>query len=161
MLPPRPSAARPPLPAGFSLMEVTIALAIVAIACIPLIGMLPAGLKTMRDGRREVIEAEITRLLTNELSMSSWKETNNLEDFENHDRYFDVDGVPLDDERRAAFTARIVVGEGTTLPGAPEPNAFLKQVEIRVTDKPAGLERRFTDPDFHRVHSVLIAKMDK
>lgn len=146
---------------GFSLMEVTISLAIVAVACIPLLGMLPAGMQTMRDGRREVIEAEVVRLLTNELSLSDWSDTNDLEDWENDFRYFDDQGVPLEDKEGAIYTAKIEVEEETTLPGAPKRNAFLKRVTIRVTDKPEIVAQRFESSKLHRTFSLLVAKMDK
>ncbi|NNC90532.1 MAG: Verru_Chthon cassette protein B [Akkermansiaceae bacterium] len=142
-------------------MEVTISLAIVAVACIPLIGMLPTGMQTMREGRREVIEAEVVRLLTNELSMSNWSETNDLLDWENDFRHFDNQGVPLESAQGALFTAEIDVEEETTLPGAPARNRFLKRVTIKVTDKPAALTDRFETERFHRTYSLLVAKMDK
>ncbi len=63
-----PRRFRPGRQMGFSLMEVTIAVSIIAFTCIPLIAMLPAGMKTMRDGQREAVGAEIVRLLTNELT---------------------------------------------------------------------------------------------
>jgi uncharacterized protein (TIGR02598 family) len=164
----RPSAVGPPLrrfrqarKRGFSLMEVTIAVAIIAFTCIPLIGMLPAGMKTMRDGQREAVGAEIVRLLTNELSMSNWGDTNDLETWEDHLRYFDSEGIPLESDDLAVFTAKIEVGDETTLPGAPYPNPFLKRVTIKVTHKPEVLNDRFTNPKFHRTYSMLIAKMDK
>ena len=146
---------------GFSLTEVTIALAIIAFTCIPLIAMLPAGMKTMRDGQREAVGAEIVRLLTNELSMSNWGDTNDLETWEDDLRYFDSEGISLEEDDHAVFTAKIEVGNETTLPGASYPNPFLKRVTIKVTHKPEVLQDRFTNPKFHRTYSMLIAKMDK
>lgn len=142
-------------------MEVTIAVSIIAFTCIPLIGMLPAGMKTMRDGQREAISAEIVRALTNELSMSNWSDTNDLQDWESDFRYFDDEGIPLDNKTGATFTAKIDVGEETTLPGAPARNPFLQRVTIKVTAKPEVVTDRFTNPKFHRTYSMLIAKMDK
>lgn len=146
---------------GFSLMEVTIAVAIIAFTCIPLIAMLPTGMKTMRDGQREAVGAEIVRLLTNELSMSNWNDTQDLETWEDDFRYFDNEGIPLEQKDHAVFTAKIEVGNDTTLPGAPSKNPFLKRVTIKVTHKPEVLSERFTNPKFHRTYSMLIAKMDK
>lgn len=145
---------------GFSLMEVTIAVSIIAVTCIPLIGMLPAGMKTMRDGQHEAISAEIIRALTNELSMSDWSDTNDLQDWENDFRYFDREGIPLEDAEGAVFTARIDVGRETSLPGAPNRNEFLQTVTIKVTPKPEVVKDRFTNPKFHRTYSMLIARMD-
>lgn len=146
---------------GFSLMEVTIAVSIIAFTCIPLIAMLPAGMKTMRDGQREAVGAEIVRLLTNELSMSNWSDTNDLETWEDDLRYFDSKGIPLESGDLATFTAKVEVGDETTLPGASNNNPFLKRVTIKVTYKPEVLEDRFTNPKFHDAYSMYIAKMDK
>ena len=159
-LPNRQSRPRRRFGRGFSLMEVTIAVSIIAVTCIPLIGMLPAGMKTMRDGQREAISAEIIRALTNELSMSNWSDTNDLQDWEDGFRYFASEGIALEDKDGAVFTAKIDVGKETTLPGAPERNEFLQTVTIKVTPKPEVVKDRFDNPKFHRTYSMLIARMD-
>ena len=45
--------------AGFSLIEVTISIAITAVALVALMGMLPAGMKTMREATDRAVETRI------------------------------------------------------------------------------------------------------
>ena len=146
---------------GFSLIEVTIALAIVAIALIPLIALLPGGMNTMRKGYRAATEAEIVRLISSELTMSDWNKTNNLQDWEGTVRYYDRDGVRMDDEDFVAFTAKIHVENPSTLPGDTQPNPYLRAVTIQITSVPAVVADRFTNPQKFNSYTNLIAKMDK
>lgn len=141
-------------------MEVTIAVSIIAITCIPLIGMLPAGMKTMREGQREAVSAEIVRHLTNELSMSNWNDTNDLADWDGELRYYDKEGVLLETEEGATFTTLIKVQPEAALPGAAN-NSYLKTVNLKVSDRPAVQTERFTDRRYHRETSLIIARLDK
>ncbi|HLZ53286.1 MAG TPA: prepilin-type N-terminal cleavage/methylation domain-containing protein, partial [Verrucomicrobiae bacterium] len=50
---PRPSALDPRPIGGFTMVEIAICLAIIGIALVAIIGVLPAGLNVQRDNREE------------------------------------------------------------------------------------------------------------
>src|SRR5215204_437709 len=84
--------------AGFSLIEVTLAIAIVAFAFISLIGLLPAGMSAFNQTMDATNEMRISGVLT---SMIPAMDYDNLDkEFNNNVYYFDVDGSALDTERR-------------------------------------------------------------
>ncbi|MGE9267496.1 MAG: Verru_Chthon cassette protein B [Verrucomicrobiales bacterium] len=151
----------PPRTRGFSLIEVTIALAVIATALIPLIALLPSGMSTMRKGYRAATEAEIVRLVSSELTMSDWNATNDLEDWDGTVRYYDKDGVRQDDPEFTTFTVRIEVGNGPAIPGSTDDNPYLKTVTIKVTDLPEVVADRFSNDAKHRSYANVVVKMDK
>ena len=57
---------------GFSLVEVTIALGIIAFALTTLMAMLPLGLGSMHDSKRDTIDARIVQDLTSQLQATDW-----------------------------------------------------------------------------------------
>ncbi|MFK5921179.1 MAG: Verru_Chthon cassette protein B [Verrucomicrobiota bacterium] len=58
--------------AGFSLIEVTVSIAITAVALVSLMGMLPAGMKTMREASDRAIETRIHQQILSELQLAKW-----------------------------------------------------------------------------------------
>lgn len=55
---------------GFSLVEVTIAMAIASVALVTLMGLIPQGMKTMEEAGDKAIEARIQQQLLNELQLT-------------------------------------------------------------------------------------------
>lgn len=136
--------------AGFSLIEVTIALGITAIALVSLMGMLPKGMETLRAAADKAIEGRIHQQILGELQLTPWEapgaqpgeggggggEMNSpIDAFHKQVRFYDDQGIeiPASDkgEVNHVYTARInlpQVGESTPLsvggashPGVMEP----------------------------------------
>lgn len=57
---------------AFSLIEVTIAMAIAAVALVTLLGLIPQGMNTMREAGDEAIIARIHQQILNELQMADF-----------------------------------------------------------------------------------------
>jgi uncharacterized protein (TIGR02598 family) len=113
MKPSRPSRI---VARAFSLIEVTIAMAIAAVALSTLMALLPQGMNTMRDAGDEAIMARIHQQILNELQMANFEALNQYQGME---IYFDAQGEELGDSRSGGgavkgsfghiYTARVSV----------------------------------------------------
>lgn len=79
---------------GFSLIEVTLAIAIVAFAFVALIGLLPAGLGVFNQTMDSSNEMRISSELTSMIQATNYDNLTNA--FAQNIYYFDVDGGALD-----------------------------------------------------------------
>lgn len=103
---------------AFSLIEVTIAMAIAAIAVVTLLGLVPQGMNTMRDAGDEAIMARIHQQVLNELQVADFDALDTYHDME---IFFDAQGEELGDNKGSGggvgvkgsfehiFSARIAV----------------------------------------------------
>lgn len=111
---------------GFSLVEVTLALGITAVALVSLMGMLPKGLQTLQQANDKAVMGRIHQQILGELQLTSWepKETGGsppLESFDKQVRFYDDQGIELPASEKGEFnhiyTARISLPKsGTALP---------------------------------------------
>lgn len=121
-------AAFPESKRGFSLVEVTIAMAIAAVALVTLIGMLPQGMDTMREAGDMAIEARIHQQILSEMQMASFDK---MSSYDGVEFFYDAQGEELgdtmsgsDSDARGSFehiySARATVPEvsGGPLPGS-------------------------------------------
>jgi len=125
-------AACPPHPrrlAAFSLIEVILAIGIVALAFIPLLGLLPTGLQSFRSAVDQTVASQIAQKIAGEAQQS---------DFENitgpgPERYFDGEAVELGDGGKASslYTARMAVLEDPSQP-------HLKRILVQIARNPGG-----------------------
>lgn len=81
---------------GFSLIEVTIAMAIAAVAVVTLLGMVPQGMNTMMEAGDEAIMARVHQQVLNELQMADFDA---LETYRDMEFYYDGQGEELGDNR--------------------------------------------------------------
>tara|TARA_R110002096_G_scaffold273001_1_gene466794 strand:- start:3809 stop:4417 length:609 start_codon:yes stop_codon:yes gene_type:complete len=89
---------------GFSLVEVTIAMAIAAVGIVSILGLLPQGMETMRDAGDQAIEARIHQQLLNEIQMTPYKVGTSgspIEDFDGLELYYDSQGEEIGDSKAA------------------------------------------------------------
>lgn len=107
--------------AGFSLIEVTLAIAIVAFAFIALIGLLPAGLGIFNQTMDSTNEMRISNDLSSMVQAAYYEKLDT--DFANNIFYFDVDGALLDSkqdpkgyEDERIYCAKVVVDRQQILP---------------------------------------------
>lgn len=88
---------------GFSLVEVSIAMAIAAVALVSLIGLIPQGLKTMSEAVDQAIEGRIHQQILSEIQMTPFRGKSNspdlnlspLRSFHKQVRIYDTQGVEL------------------------------------------------------------------
>lgn len=104
---------------GFSLIEVTLAMAIASVAIITLVGVIPQGLATMREAGDQAIEARIHQQIMGELQMASF---DRLGEFDRLVIYYDAQGEELGDSSSGGgapdplehiYSARVVVPGGS------------------------------------------------
>lgn len=157
----RPSfhAARRRVVQAFSLPEVAIAVAIAALAIITIMGLLPAGLDSIRHASVLTSEARIMRQVVGYLEMSDWGQPNGnswtqLNTLLGNRYYFDDEANPINTADPNAATISYVVmvqqagmggsgsGGGTgahpLLPGASavSSNAITLQINIAQSTNP-------------------------
>jgi uncharacterized protein (TIGR02598 family) len=115
--------------AGFSLVEVTIALGIVAFAFVPLMGLLPVGLTSFRSAIDQTVLSQIVQQIGNESQQSDFDAVTTPQNF----RFFDEQARELDATRssEAIFRSRLVVVDDADSP-------HLKRLVIQVARNPGG-----------------------
>jgi len=59
---------------GFSLIEVTIAMAIAAVALVTLLGLIPQGMETMREAGDQAIMGRIHQQILNEIQLTPFED---------------------------------------------------------------------------------------
>lgn len=111
--------------AGFSLIEVVLALGILGLAFVPLMGLLPAGMDTFRSSVDRSAAARVVEQLANEARQSEFKEVRSSVS----DLYFDELGNEVQSPGAAIFQARL-----TVLDESPH----LKRLVIQVVRNPDG-----------------------
>ncbi len=140
---------------GFSLIEVTISIAITAVALVSLMGMLPAGMKTMQEASDRAVETRIHQQILSEVQLANWDARFNF-DYQSGGngalRLYDDQGIEVlsgdtNFDRIHVYTARINVPklrqrlpksigglnyDGVLIPGDrnADPNLQLVIVEI-------------------------------
>lgn len=111
---------------AFSLVEVTIAMAIAAVAVVSMLGLLPQGMDTMREASDQAIEGRIHQQLLSEIQMTPYKvgaSNNPIDDFNGLEIYYDSQGEELGDSDSG----------GTTASGDPIKGSFEHIYSARVT----------------------------
>ncbi len=148
--------------AGFSLIEVTVSIAITAVALVSLMGMLPAGMKTMREAADRAVETRIHQQVLSELQLVKWTSRFQFDYRMSGSpgvRFYDDQGIQIykngsnamsDDEfdRSHVYTARINVPSrgqalpqsisggsyaGTFVPASMTPDPSLQLVIVEIT----------------------------
>lgn len=166
------------LRSGFSLVEVTLATGITAIAITSVLGLVPQGLANVRQAGNLHAESHITRHLLGNMAQSPWSlaagQDNLVSKFNNKRFYFDDQGIEMGaTEARTsgwlAYVAEVKVppqdvvlpssGIGSTAQAGPVNDPYLRRVTVKVAS--------IGDPDFDfdngprlaiRSHTTLIAR---
>lgn len=143
--------------AGFSLVEVALAVAIAALAIITLLGLMPQGLEMARK----------TSLLTNNSSILE-QIIRNLENMQWSDipttgvtnKYFSDSGLEVaPDSKEISFVAEIDYRQQASLPQAETVEPYLRRVIIRVASSSSSSFKFGTDNRIsYVVFNHLIAK---
>lgn len=150
---------------GFSLVEVTLALGIVAVGMLAIVALLPVGEETLRLSANDTAQTRIVQELSARLQASDWDQTNNLAAYQDQLFYFDRQGNQTSaTATETIFTAQLQVPTaGLQLPSADDSctNDNLRQVGVKITALPAGISDRLSNPLKFRQFSLLAAKMSR
>lgn len=104
---------------GFSLVEVVIAIGVIAFAFIPMVGMLPMGLNLSRQAIDTTVEAQISQRLTAEVQQTDFSRLDELATASiANPYYFDDQGNKVTDPANAIYQATFAISTSTTLPNA-------------------------------------------
>ena len=130
---------------AFSLIEVTIALGIVAFALVPIIGLVSTGMKSLRDSMDETVRAEIVRKVSGEALRVPYAKL--LDEFQNKTFYFDDEGIQQPSSNVSTiFVATTAVADPPSLITSNTGIARLLSVNVQ----------HFADVNNKTVHSQLI-----
>ena len=151
--------------AAFSLVEVAVAIGVVAIGMLSVVALLPTGMETLRASANETAQARISQEIIARLQGTDWDQSNNLGDFQDQLFYFDRQGnQTLSTAPDTVFTAKLdVPTDGPQLPAANNCglNQNLRAITVKITSLPTAIADRFLDPRKFQQLSVLAAKMSR
>jgi len=149
------TARRSRLSAAFSLVEVVLAVGIMALGVVTILGLLPHGMEISRKTANELAETRIIEQLVAELQSSEWDDIEGAKQtISAQTRYFDDQGLELaetdsDLEALVTYVARVRVPDlNVRLPTnatAISENQNLRRVTIEVASVPLT-NFNFDDP---------------
>ncbi len=130
---------------AFSLVEVTIAIGIVAFAFVALVGVLPVGLQTFRRAVDASIGAQITQRILNDIQQTDFDvlvggHTSPFL-FPSTTRYFDDQGSEVTAPTAAVYHVKTLINPATDLPGgssAAATNGNLATITIQIVNNPGN-----------------------
>ncbi len=150
---------------AFSLIEVVVAVGIVATVFVALMGMIPIGLDTMKDAGEITMRAQIAQKVIGELQLAEWRPDKGSGDggilgYDGEKRYYDEYGLRVENDLFGLYTALIEVNEEPVkIPSDNEGNRFLKSVTVKVAYTPPGVPVDFEDkvpnPKYARYSAVV------
>jgi len=139
--------------AGFTLLEVTIAIGVLAVAVIPLVGLIPMGLNVFHQAIDTSVEAQIAQLVINEAQQTDFSTLigTNTSRFQQSatPRYFDVQGneIAHAQSANAIYQVQTVITPQAQMPYNPAflinnpqdaTNANLAIVTVQIAKNPAN-----------------------
>jgi uncharacterized protein (TIGR02598 family) len=104
-------------PTAFSLVEITLAIGIVAFAFVALLGLVPVGLGSFRQSLDTSVRSQIVQRIATEAQQTDFKLLQKLEDA---NRYYDDEGTEVrpDEKARSIYTVKIELPtKGQTIAG--------------------------------------------
>jgi uncharacterized protein (TIGR02598 family) len=93
--------------AAFSLVEVVMALGIAAFCLVALLGLMPVGLKTVRDARGDALRAEVLKAMGNIAQQTDYSQLSSLA---GKTYYFDINGLVVSTSAEAIYEAVLSTG---------------------------------------------------
>lgn len=127
---------RPAPTRAFSLIEVAMAMGIVAFAFTALMGMLPVGLGLFRDATDTSVATRIVQKVSGDLQQADF---NSIASADGNVIYFDEQGTVVSSVNGAIYWARVSIFSGAQLPGNSQvSNGDLARVVIQVAHNPAA-----------------------
>ncbi len=128
--------------AGFSLVEVTMAMGIFGFAFAAIIGLIPMGLSNFRQAMDASVGTQICQRVINDVQQTDF---DTLTGGSQAERYFDEEGNEVTQSSKYVYQVKIVVSGTTATPNAAASFSSLATVLIQITNNPAHLTPG-TDP---------------
>lgn len=162
--------------AGFSLVEVTIAMGIVATVLVALMALLPYGMDSIREAKSTQVQARIANEIIGELQMADWGREPAYSKLGNYDRMvrrYDSEGTLISEtadnnKQDTIYKAfiEVPVSESMELPGMSAKNAgrYLRRVSIKIAYAPGDKDIDFESkklPLPYKSYSSEIVKMSR
>ena len=125
---------------GFSLVEVVIALGIVATVMVALLALLPLGMDALRESADLTVQSRIAQDLIGDIQQADW---DSLDRYRNELRYYDGEGTTLETagSGQRLYSAKIEFPDTPiNLPGLAQ-NRYTRKVVIKVAFTPPGQEQ--------------------
>lgn len=128
---------------GFTLAEVMIAMGIVASVMVALLGMIPLGVRSVREASNVAICGRIAQEVINNIQQATWKD---LDDSYKSGKTFKFDHegfliTPKSRENVATYEARVTLATGEIHFGETAyPQSTLRKVLVDVEYTPDGLK---------------------
>lgn len=127
---------------AFSLIEVTIALGIVAFAMVPLMALLPMGAQTQKQSIEESIVAQIQQKIVGDLQRAEFSKLLESAASGPEIYYFDEQGTEVESDTTGVGAGNRLYDVEVTLIHpvelAGESNYYMIQADIRIAANPAG-----------------------
>ena len=135
---PRRPHQPPPTDRAFSLIEVALALGIVAFAFTALMGMLPIGLGLFRSATDTSVATRIVQNVAGDLQQADF---DTFATADGRTFYYDEQGTVQASAKGAIYWARVSIFASTQLPGSSQSGtADLARIVIQVAHNPAAKE---------------------
>lgn len=123
---------------AFSLVEIVIALGIVAFALVALLGLLPTGLKNFTGTMNTAVGSQIAQRIFNDLQIADWGNIGST------NRYFDEQGNELTSNQRTQVSCIYWVNVSTNAPAVVVSTTNLLSVTVFVANNPGGWQTNTT-----------------
>lgn len=159
---------------GFSLVEVTIATGITAVALSTLLGLVPQGLNNIKQAGEVAAESRISSHLIGIVSQARWQDSNGADrlapEFDRKRYFFDDQGVQIAETEaaaRLAYVAEIrLPARDVNLPahgaavGAADPfDPYLRRVTVKMANVAStAFDFDRANPVAYRTQTTLIAR---
>lgn len=101
---------------AFTLVEVTLAIGIVAVAILSMTALMPVGLRTMKESADSAVTAQILNKVASTVQTTPFKDLDDL--IRNGPLLFDRAGCDVYDVEKAFFSVTLTTN-ATSFPGAP------------------------------------------
>lgn len=124
---------------AFTLIEIVIALGIVAFALVALLGLLPAGLKNFKGTMNTAVGSQIAQRVFNDLQIADWGNIGST------NRYFDEQGNELSSTQSTNLNCIYWVNVKTNTPSVVLSTTNLLSVTVFVANNPGGWQTNTTN----------------
>jgi uncharacterized protein (TIGR02598 family) len=143
---------------AFSLVEVVLAIGVVAFAFLAMFGLLPVGMTTFRQAVDTTIGSQIVLRIINEAQQTDYP---TLIANPTSQRYFDDQGNEVASLNNSIYTAEITISAPTSLPNTSTPDSTsLATVSVKFGNNPGHSPTPFDAASKipYAVYSALIAR---
>lgn len=131
---------------GFSLVEVTLAMGILAFSMLTVLGLMPVGLSTMRRAMDSTVETQIVRQIGGEVLLTPYSRLGDIVGAA--PRCFDDNGQEQESETAATRFWVTLLRPDSVYPGSTNANALtssLSAIQVRVVRGPSASVRKDTN----------------